>query len=129
VGQIRSRQIVQSYLADVLGGGAIGRAIELIGDETLRRRVKTFRGAFPDLRVRIRQIVAQDDMVAVRLVGSGPHHGVFHGCPPTGRSWEATCTAIYHVDDGRITRAWVNWDLVAVMEQIGCIERAATASA
>ena len=30
---------------------------------------------------------------------------------------------------GRITRAWVNWDLVAVMEQIGCIERAATASA
>jgi quercetin dioxygenase-like cupin family protein len=35
----------------------------------------------------------------------------------------ATCTANYHVDDGRITRAWVNWDLVAVMEQIGCIER------
>ncbi|MET0641934.1 MAG: ester cyclase [Jiangellaceae bacterium] len=87
------------------------------------------RGAFPDLRVRIRQIVAQDDMVAVHLVGSGTHRGVFTGCPPTGRSWEATCTAIYHVDDGRITRAWVNWDLVAVMEQIGCIERAATASA
>jgi predicted ester cyclase len=80
--------------------------------------------------VTIRRVVAQDDLVAVHLVGSGTHRG---GCFSAAQRLVALggrpCTALYRIGDGRITPAWVNWDLLAAMEQIGCIERAATASA
>jgi steroid delta-isomerase-like uncharacterized protein len=129
MGRAGSRQVVESFLADVLSGGAPGRSAELVGDQMFALRTERFRTAFPELHVTLRQLVAQDDLVAVHLIGSGTHRGLFQGCPPTGRSWEATCTAIYQVDDGRIARAWVNWDLLAIMEQIGAVERVATVSA
>ena len=60
---------------------------------------------------------------------SPTHEGLFQGCPPTGRRWTTTCTAIYRVDRGRIADSWINWDLPALMEQLACIQRADTVSA
>ena len=33
-----------------------------------------------------------------------------------GNAWDAPCTAVYRVESGRIAEAWVNWDLLALME-------------
>ena len=74
-------------------------------------------------------MLAEGDRVAVHLAGCGTHLGLFQGCPPTGREWAASCTAIYRIDEGRIADFRVNWDLLAVLEQLGCVERAATVSA
>jgi predicted ester cyclase len=123
------QQIVERYLAEVLNGGDPGAATALIADDAFWTGVHRFRAAFPDLRVTAGPIVAQGELVAVHLTGHGTHRGVFQGCPPTGREWTATCTSIYRVEAGQITRAWVNWDLLTVMEQLGAVERAATVSA
>ena len=124
-----SRRIVERFLAEVLNGEHPASAPVLVADEMLRRRVESFRTAFPDLRVTTRRVVGQDALVAVHLIGSGTQSGAFQGCPPSGRTWEATCSAIYRVADGRIAEAWVNWDLLAILEQLGWVERAVTASA
>ncbi len=124
-----SRRVVERFLVDVVNDEMPGAASVVVADEMLRRRVESFRTAFPDLRVTIDRVLAQDAMVAVHLVGSGTQLGAFQGCSPTGRTWEATCSAIYRVADGRIAESWVNWDLLSILEQLGCIERAATASA
>jgi predicted ester cyclase len=124
-----SRRVVERFVVEVLGGAQPCSADTLITDATLGHRVESFRSAFPDLQVTTTLVVAQNDLVAMHLTGRGTHGGVFQGCPPTGRTWEATCTAIYRVTDGGIAEGWVNWDLLTVMEQLGCIERAATVSA
>ena len=113
-------QIVQRYLA---GDG------ELLADETLRQRDEAFRSAFPDAESTAMQVMAEGDLVAVHLTGRGTHLGTFQGCPPTGREWTATCTAIYRVESGRIAEAWINWDWLAVLEQLGGVERVETVSA
>ena len=46
-----------------------------------------------------------------------------------GNAWDAPCTAVYRVESGRIAEAWVNWDLLALMEQVGAVERVQTVSA
>ena len=125
-----AQQVVERYLAEVLTGDqetARRRA-------DLERRAPPARGALPDerfrhLEVEVGPVLATDDLVAVHLVGRATHRGLFHGVPPTGRSWEARCTAIYHVVGDRIADAWVNWDLLTLLEQLGALERVQTVSA
>jgi predicted ester cyclase len=129
VGEREAKEVVRRYVAEVLNGGGSGAAERLIADETLRQRVAAFKSAFPDLRVTTHDLVAEGDLVAGRFTGRATHAGVFEGCPATGRVWTAGCTALYRVEGGCITDSWVNWDLLAVMEQLGAVHRAATVSA
>jgi predicted ester cyclase len=124
-----AKQIVEAYIAEVLNRGDMDAVELLIADETLRQRVAAFRAAFPDLRVTTNELLAEGDPVAFHFTGGGTHRGVFEGCPPTGRPWIASCTAIYRVDEARIVDFHVTWDLLALMEQLGCIRRVATVSA
>lgn len=123
------KAVVERYLAEALNAAAPGAAEELISDESFRQRVAAFRTAFPDLDVTTHILLAENDVVAGHFTGRGTHHGLFNGVPPTGRTWEARCTAIYRVEDGRIAEAWVNWDLLALMEQLGAVKRVQTVSA
>jgi len=102
---------------------------DLLADETLRQREQAFRTAFPDAQVTAEVVVADGELVSAHLTGRGTHLGTFQGCPPTGREWTASCTAIYRVASGRIAEAWINWDWLSVMEQLGTVERVQTVSA
>lgn len=121
------KAVVARCLTDVLAGS--GSPEELISDESFRQRVAGFKNAFPDLAVTTHVLLAEGELVASHFSGSGTHSGFFHGVPPTGKRWEARATAVFRVEDGRIADAWVNWDLLALMEQLGGVERAPTVSA
>jgi predicted ester cyclase len=62
----------------VIGGQAIGRARLR---ENMRRRL----AAFPDLVVRITDILAEGDKVVIWYAASGTHRGEFEGIAATGR--------------------------------------------
>jgi predicted ester cyclase len=124
-----AKQVVRCYLADVLNDRDAEAAQRLIANETLRQRVAAFTTAFPDLGVATEELIGEGDLVAAHCIGHGTHLGVFEGCPPTGLEWTARCTAIYRVRAGQIVDFRVNWDLLALMEQLGCIQRVATVSA
>jgi steroid delta-isomerase-like uncharacterized protein len=123
------KRVVERYLAEVLNGGSPGSADELIANNGFRERLSRLRIAFPDLEVDTLVLLAEDDLVAGHFVGRGTHRGLFQGVPPTGRIWEARCTAVYRVDDGRVADAWVTWDQLSLMEQLAAVERVATVSA
>jgi predicted ester cyclase len=123
------RIVVERYLDEVLNGRNVAAIDKLSAAEALKQRLAAFSSAFRDLAVEPRQTVAHEALVAVHLIGSGTHEGLFQGCPPAGRRWTTTCTAIYRVDRGRIVDSWINWDLLALMEQLGCVQRAETVSA
>ncbi len=126
---MESKAVVERYLAEVLNGARPETARELISDESLRQRVAGFLKAFPDVAVTTDLLFAEGDLVAGHFRGRGTHEGLFNGVPATGREWDARCTAIYRVEDGRIAEAWVSWDLLSLIEQLGGIERARTVSA
>lgn len=121
--------VVRRFLDELQAGTDRAAIAALVSDPGLRTRVTSFHTAFPDLRVATHLLIARDDLVAVHLTGRATHQGTFQGVPPTGRPWSATCTAIYRVTDGRISESWVDWDKLAIVEQIGGFTRVATASA
>jgi predicted ester cyclase len=116
----------KSVVARYAEGGLNG---ELVSDVRLRQRDGFLRAAFPDLELRPRLLVAEGALVAGHFTARGTHLGLFQGVPPTGRRWEAACTAAYRVAGGRIADAWVTWDQLALLEQLGAVERVATVSA
>jgi predicted ester cyclase len=126
--KVESKQVVERFLTDVLNGADPEASSRLIANELLRQRVASLRSAFPDLHTTTHHILAESNLAAVHLTGRGTHEGFFQGCPPTGREWSATCTAIYRIEDGRIADFRINWDWLAVMEQLGAVQRAAASS-
>jgi predicted ester cyclase len=123
------RQVVERYLSEILNRKSLVAADELIGNETLKQRVSAFIAAFPDLEVAHQHLIGEGEIVAVHLSARATHQGPFQGMPPTGKRWTATCSALYQVKAGVISEAWVNWDLLAIMEQIGAVRRTEGASA
>ena len=124
-----SKRVIRDYVAEVLNLGDPLAATRLISDDTLGQRTAVFRQAFPDLQVTIQELVGEADRVAAHLLARGTHLGIYAGCPPTGRHWTAACTAIYRVRDGRIVDHRATWDLLALMEQLGCVRRPPNVSA
>lgn len=113
---------MRRYAADALDE-------RLVSDVPLRQRDAGLRAAFPDLVLRPQILEATGDLVAGHFAASGTHLGLFQGVPPTGRRWRASVTALYRVEAGRIAAAWMTWDQLALLEQLGAVERVATVSA
>ncbi|WP_152042941.1 ester cyclase [Salinigranum salinum] len=64
--------------------------------------VESYRDAFPNLRVTVRDAVAEGDRIVVRAAMTGTHEGTFEGLEPTGRRVEAHWTFVHELADGRI---------------------------
>lgn len=121
--------VVHRYIAEVLNGGNPNALDELVANDALMQRVTGFLAAFPDLAVTTHLVIAEEDTVAVHTTARATHQGTFQGMPATGRQWSASATGLYRVRGNRIVDFWVNWDLLTIMEQIGGVQRARTASA
>lgn len=124
-----TRAVVERYVIEVLGRSGAAEIDELVADEELRRRSGAVLAGFPDLVVDEPVLAGDGDLVAAHFRARGTHLGLFMGVPPTGRPCELRCTGVYRVARGRIAEAWVTWDHLSLMEQLGAVERAAAVSA
>jgi steroid delta-isomerase-like uncharacterized protein len=80
-----------------------------------------FTTAFPDAQISVADSVAERDMVASRWTITGTHRGDFQGVPPTGRPIKMAGVDISRVVDGKIAEHWAQFDVMAVMQQIGAL--------
>lgn len=130
----QNAQIFQHAMANVFGQGDL-EAVEKFfspdfqehedgpgkdrGREGLKDIVRTVRGAFPDLRVKVEAISEDGDQTWARVTFSGTNTGELMSHPPTGR--QATWTAIdqCRYADGKLVEHWGVVDLLSMMQQIG----------
>ena len=78
-----------------------------------------FRAAFPDLKVSVEQLVADDDNVAIAYTMTGTHQGDFLGIPATGRQIKARGVQIARFENGLIVERWGSSDQLGILQQIG----------
>lgn len=96
----------------------------LRGREAYRASAEVFGAAFPRLRIRIDDQIAEGDRVVTRWTASGRHDGELFGRPATGKQVEFTGIDIHRVRDGRIVEEWASWDALGLMRQLGLIPQA-----
>jgi steroid delta-isomerase-like uncharacterized protein len=76
-------------------------------------------GTFPDAHETIHFLVAEGDMVAVHSGFRGTQRGPLGSFPASGRRLSADFISIYRVAEGRIVEAWVEWDGLSGLIQLG----------
>jgi steroid delta-isomerase-like uncharacterized protein len=90
----------------------------LRGRETWQQGYELVRRAFPDLRIRVDDLVAAGDKVALRLTLSGTHQGEFQGIPATGRTISYVSHEFYRVADGVFAEEWICSDMASLFRQL-----------
>ncbi len=92
---------------------------EIRGIEAFKQFLLPFTKAFPDRRETISHQIAEGDMVATRFSFTGTHKGDLMGIAPTGVTVTLTGIEISRIVDGRIVEAWVDFDSLALLQQLG----------
>jgi steroid delta-isomerase-like uncharacterized protein len=98
-----------------------GLSAEPLGYDAYVETVSAFRTAFPDMDKQVRACIGEDDMVLVQYTTTMTHEGELMGVEATGESVDATGMVLYRVEDGRIAEAWINYDALGIMQQIGAV--------
>lgn len=86
----------------------------------MKHAAEFFRLATPG-RHEIGLQVAEDDLVASQIRGSGVHAGELLGIPPTNKSVETEGIAIHRIRDGKIVEYWSVTDVARVLQQVGAL--------
>lgn len=81
--------------------------------------IKSYETSTPDAHQTINHIMAEGDMVAVNLTYSGTQTGPMGDTPPTGKHFDLDVLAMFRIEDGLIAEAWVEWDNLAILRQLG----------
>lgn len=119
----RNKAIVRRLVDEVFNAGRLDLIDELFSPTLApeaTRWIAPFRACFPDARMEVRQLIAEDDTVVARFACSGTHLGEWDGYAPTGRRFEAVDEVyIYRLLDGRIVKAWALEDNLDRLQQLG----------
>ncbi len=103
--------VAADYTAEVNGHAIPNRDVGL-------GFVKTFRGAFPDLRYTVDEAIVAGDKVTTRWTATGTHEGEFFGNPATGKGITMLGITVFQVEGGKITKLWNVWDLAGLLGQL-----------
>ena len=89
------------------------------GREGVKHRVRTLREAFPDLRFVVDEIVAENEIVAVRYRWEATHSGTYLGIQATGRLVAVRGMDFYRFKNGCVVEHWDNMDELSMLTQLG----------
>lgn len=122
----RTEAIGEMLAAEGIVHGLGEAGVDVVGPAAFRPFFEKLRGAFPDIEVTIEDTIAEADKVAARWTVRLTHTGDQLGIPPTNQQAAVTGMSIIRVSDGQIIEAWNNWDIMALMQQIGALQSTAT---
>jgi predicted ester cyclase len=106
------------FTADVAWhGGALGT---VNGLDNIVPVLAGFVGALENINSEVQDVIASNDLVALRLVVTATQTGNLLGIPATGLPVRWDAVDIYRVtDDGKISEQWAFEDLAAILGQLG----------
>jgi steroid delta-isomerase-like uncharacterized protein len=81
--------------------------------------VSDLRKSFPDLHVKIDDVIEEKDKIAIRWSCTGTHKGPLMDIAPTGKSMKLLGVDIYRLEGGKIVEEWDIFDSLSLMKQLG----------
>ena len=132
--QERNKEVARSFFEVVLGQGRLDKYAEshakdfvahgenrdaTLDDDMAAAREE--RKALPDMSVKLNQILAEHDLVAVYWTASGTNTQPGMGFPATGKKIKIDGMTIFRFKAGKICEEWSVWDMLSVMRQAGLI--------
>lgn len=90
----------------------------LVGPSGFKTFHRTFCETFPELRVTIDDIIAEDDKVAIRWTAEMTHLGDGLGFPASGKKVRLPGATFILVKNGKIDAGWDHMDMGEMVAQL-----------
>lgn len=92
--------------------------------DAFKQFISTYRGAFPDLRFRLDDILVAGDMGICRWSATGTQRGELMGIPPTNKTATVTGISIARITGDKQKETWVEWDALGMLRNMGVLPSA-----
>ncbi len=102
---------------------------EIRGVDGAKQLATMIRTAFPDLQITHHEAIVAGDRVAIRWTSDSTHQGAYLGVPPTGKRIHLEGLDLFHLQDGKITEVWIEYDNLSALQQMGAISQPQQAGA
>jgi len=133
MGSQENKVIVRRFIDEIFVKGNADAATKLVtpdftphswptvppGVDALKQAIKRVHAALSDVSMKIEDMIAEEDKVAVRLTAHGKHQGDFMGLAASGKEYTISETHIFHLQDGKISQHWRDADMLGLMRQLG----------
>jgi predicted ester cyclase len=93
--------------------------MEVKGPDGFKQFITMMRAAFPDFHITVDTLVAEGDMVAVRLIITGTNKGNLMGTAPTGKKMTITEAVFIRFAGGKEVEASPTIDRLDMFQQLG----------
>ncbi len=127
-----NKAVVECLVRDIVNGGQVDLLDEVLagdfvahgvgpgpsGPDGMRRLIDTWRTAFPDWQDQIEEIVAEGDLVVIKISARGTHNGPLLGIEPTGEAVEWGMIEMVRLAEGKITEQWGYSDFSEVVRHL-----------
>lgn len=117
--EIISKTIDELVEADVVVRNPL--PLDVPGAQGLKLVFTTLHRAYPDLHIKIEDMIAEGNKVVVRNTVTGTHKGEHMGIPATGKTVTYNEIFIARFVSGRVAEAWGVFDVLAQMRKLGVI--------
>ncbi len=91
------------------------------GREGVKVFAQMYISAFPDVQVKIEDIIVEGNKVVFRWTANGKHTGALMGIPPTGKSATVKGISINHYRGNQIAEGWNLFDQLGMLQQLGIV--------
>ena len=94
----------------------------LAGLEGAMLLLNAYAAAFPDFRINIDDMIAEEDVVVLRWTFTGTNLGQLGDAAATGRSVSVpNCMGVFRLAGGRIVEGHMAWDRLELRQQLGLL--------
>ena len=115
--------MAQDYLEHALAPFGQAEPGRVNGPAATRQTAEWQLTQFPDLQMKIEAIVAEGDLVAVRVLSEGINLGPLNGVvPPTGKRFAARQSHWFRVENGQLAEHWATREDLVAMLQLGVVQ-------
>lgn len=117
-----NKALIEEYLATMSGQEkTLDMIMEYVSEEDalLAEHILGAESILPEYEIMPVEMVAEGDVVMVRLFTRGVHEGEFLGISPTGNTIEFEAAIRYTIRDGLIVDHWLLSNDLAIVQQMG----------
>jgi predicted ester cyclase len=127
------KSVVRRFVEEIFAQGQIDAIDELVapefvshtfgtnGSEELKAATARVHGSLTDIEFTIDDLVAEKDLVTVRLTSSATPLGEFMGVQAAGRRYTVLEMHIFRLAEGEIVEHWHAHDALGIMRQVGAL--------
>ncbi|MGW4774128.1 ester cyclase [Nocardia sp. NPDC004278] len=98
------------------------------GPDGFKRLAQMYLAAFSDQRFLVNEQIAEGDFVTTRWTATGTNDGEMMGMSATGKPVVVQGISISRFRDGKAVESWVCWDTLGMMQQLGVVPSAHSAT-